>query len=89
MKVGNFLKLLSYVVIMMLLVISSVFIGIPYYIKYSIEKYSQLHELEVNVGSTHYNWRIGKALSLEILFSLLLAYYKLYHPAFALMLGEL
>lgn len=68
MKVGIFSKplraFLSYIVIIILLVISSVLIGIPYYIKYSIGKYSQLHELEVSIGSTHFNWRIWKIPSI-------------------------
>jgi|GEM_PF-2700375 len=64
MKVGNFSKLLSYIVITTFLAISSFFIGISYYIKYSIGNYSQLHELEISVGSTHFNWRTWKIPSI-------------------------
>lgn len=68
MKVENFLQpfriLLNYKIIIIFLIISSIFIGVPYYIKYSIEKYSRMHELEVNIGSTHFNWRIWKIPSI-------------------------
>ena len=68
MKAENFLRpfriLLNYKIIIIFLVISSVFIGVPYYVKHLLEKYSQLHELEVNIGSAHFNWRIWKIPSI-------------------------
>ena len=68
MKIENFLQplkiLLNYKIIIIFLVISSVFIGVPYYIKHTLEKYAQIHELEVNIGSAQFNWRIWKIPSI-------------------------
>lgn len=58
--------LLNYKIMAAFLVISSIFIGIPYCIKHSIEKYTQLHEIEINIDSIHFSWRIWKIPSITI-----------------------
>ncbi len=70
MKVENFLQplriLLNYKIIIIFLVIISVFIGVPYYIKHTLEKYAKIHELEINIGSAHFDWRIWKIPGIKL-----------------------
>lgn len=57
----NFLfHVLNYKVIVLSGIICFVVFGIPYSIKNSIEKYAHKHELQVDIQSMHFNWRIWK-----------------------------
>lgn len=59
--------LLNYKIITISLVLAAfIIIGVPYYIKRSIEKYAQLHELEVAIDNMHFNWRVWKIPSITI-----------------------
>jgi hypothetical protein len=58
--------LLNYKIWAIFLVISSVWIGIPRYIKHSVEKFTQQHELEIDIDSIHFNWRIWKLPSITL-----------------------
>ena len=54
----------NYKIITISLVIGAFIIAVPYYIKHSIEKYTQLHELEVAIDSMHFNWRVWEIPSI-------------------------
>lgn len=55
------LRVLSNHKIIFSVLLLSIFVfSVPLYIKHSIEKYTKLHELEVDIDSIHFNWRFWK-----------------------------
>ncbi|MBX9805845.1 MAG: hypothetical protein K2Y18_08870 [Alphaproteobacteria bacterium] len=63
-KVDSIWSSIIYKVTVPCLIISSILLGVPYYIRHSFASYASSHELVIDVESIHYNWRVWKLPSI-------------------------